>query len=173
MPAEALASLPYLEGPQTDRLVLIEGAPPMSRNSGRSRAGLVRYYNLGRVPIIPGQLRWAYVEFEEGGDGKIRPILVEGFPMNGLVAVRSCTSKEREDRYKMKDWRNSGLTKPSFIKRDAIVLPVECIQGFLGNISDRDRHGYEAWMSRYLMHLIHAWSGNNQNFRTQFLVRGQ
>lgn len=66
----------------------------------------------------PWEIWWAYVAFEEGNDGKERPVLVLE---DGTVYVLALMITSHEQRniygeYDITKWQSAGLKKPSTIR---------------------------------------------------------
>ena len=70
-----------------------------------------------------GEIWLAYLEFsDKPGVGKVRPVLIlENEEEQFIVAVAKVTSVgsgEDNSRVKLKNWKNYGLLKPSFVRID-------------------------------------------------------
>ncbi len=84
---------------------------------------------------------WADVKFEETDEVKRRPVLIVN-PQKVFVMALKMTSRNRGDNieeYRVRDWRSSGLSKPTFIRlRHYLRLQNNEIVSYIGQLSPRD-----------------------------------
>lgn len=67
---------------------------------------------------LPWEIWWAYVAFEEGNDGKERPVLVLEDGTVYVIALMITSHDQRNvyGEYDITKWQSAGLKKPSTIR---------------------------------------------------------
>lgn len=98
-----------------------------------------------------GEVFFAYMEYKDvgGGRGKKRPVVVIKDENTGLFQALKITSQvdkrmNHKYGYKLKDWKDSGLYKPSIVKcneKDIENIKPENIVRKMGDLTKRDMMG--------------------------------
>lgn len=91
-------------------------------------------------------LYWAYVQFRDSNNGKKRPVLLIRKNDGYYVVLRLSSKYKNKPRYiqakyiEVKDWKESGLTKPSWIDTyQTYELPIDNTDlTYIGKLSSRD-----------------------------------
>lgn len=105
------------------------------------RTDITSYRQIMSGNIKQWDIWWANVKFEESDEVKRRPVLIVN-PQKVFVVALKMTSRDRGDsmeEYRVRDWRSSGLSKPTFIRlRQYLRLQNTDIVNYIGRLSPVD-----------------------------------
>ena len=95
------------------------------------------------TPFNPGDVLLIRFPFTDLSSSKKRPavaISTADFALKyGDMVVLALTSRPQEDAFRLEDWREAGLLKPTWVKPLIGTISLSLAEASLGTLSSRDK----------------------------------